>query len=113
MSEVGLEITLPSSILTKVPQSSDSWAIFLEGTRMSYKYKMVWAPKWYGHPWGSIIAGDSLVSTNLPNEAWLNYSVLLKRKKLMFVLKELLQITLVLFHLELWQCESGCRESLL
>lgn len=43
MSEVVVEITLPSSILTKVPQSSDSWEIFLEGTRMSYKYKMVQA----------------------------------------------------------------------
>lgn len=103
MSEVGLEITLPSSILTKVPQSSDSWAIFLEGTRMSYKYKMVWAPKWYGHPWGSIIAGDCLVSTNLPNEAWLNYSVLLKRKKLMFVLKDSYRSR---WFCSIWSCGS-------
>lgn len=33
MSELVVEITLPlpSSILTKVPQSSDSWAIFWRG----------------------------------------------------------------------------------
>lgn len=31
----------------------------------------------------------------------------------MFVLKQLLQVPLVLFHLELQQCESGWRQSLL
>lgn len=44
MSEVVVEITLPSSILTKVPQCSDSWVIFFEGTRMSYKFELVWTP---------------------------------------------------------------------
>lgn len=67
MSEVVVEITLPSSILTKVPQSRNSWAIFLEGTRMPYKYDIVWAPD-HGR---STIPGDSLVGTNVPNEAWL------------------------------------------
>lgn len=39
MSEVEAEITLPSSILSKVPQSRDSWVVFLEGTNT----------KWCGH----------------------------------------------------------------
>lgn len=33
MSELVVEITLPSSVLTKVPQSSDSWEIFFGGDK--------------------------------------------------------------------------------
>lgn len=43
MSEVGVEMILPSSALTKALQSSNSWVMCFKEARMPYKCKMSWA----------------------------------------------------------------------